>query len=106
MSANRIMIREFEASEFIAMIALKELQEGHNSLEISIEDLVDCAKRLEKNNVNIRINLSTTSLISFFCRTPDSISIQRGILMFRDIEDDYIFLRRYASEESLSRIIL
>lgn len=98
------MIREFEASEFIAMIALNEYRTGHNSLELSFGDLFDKARQIEKTHVGIRINLSSNSIQSFMCRRPRNIHILQGSIVFNNIKENYYFLRCYATENTLQQI--
>lgn len=98
------MIREYEASEFIAMIALNEYQSGNNSLELSFGDLFDKARQIEKAHVGIRINLSSNSIQSFICRRPQNIRVLQGAIVFNNIKENYYFLRCYATENTLQQI--
>ena len=100
------MIREYEASEFIAMIALNELLKGHNSLSLPVAELINQARRVEQVRPNVRINISSNSIQSFHSRiiNNDNICIQQEVVIIRDIKSDYIFFRRYASEFTLSQI--
>lgn len=95
------MIREFEASEFIAMIALTEKERGNNELRISFPDLVAEARNMERHHSNVRINLSSNSMQSFFCRVPKSIYLEQNHIIITNIEKEKLFLSHYISEATL-----
>lgn len=92
------MIREFEASEFIAMIALNEEEKGKKELRISIDDLFQEARDIEQKRSDVRINLSSNSLQSFFCRVPQYIYMEHKNIIITDISHESQFLQNYASK--------
>ncbi len=92
------MIREFEASEFIAMLALNEEENGKNELRISIDDLFKEARDIEQRHSDVRINLSSNSLQSFFCRVPQYIYMEHEHIIITDISHESLFLQNYASK--------
>lgn len=98
------MIRDFEAAEFISMLALNEMKDGKNTLHISMDELTESAREIERANSGVRINLSTDSLQSFFCRSQAYVRIQHEYIVVADIHEGYNFLRAYASIDTLSQI--
>ena len=97
------MIQEFEAAEFIAMVALNELKEGRNDYRVSIYELSRLARKYEAD-AEIRVNLSTSSMQSFFARAHGIVSLQRDEIIISNIEDGYGFFRIYASKDTLSNL--